>query len=295
MKKLIWGIVLSLAFVLSLFVIAPKASKPETYKGTIQMLNEKQANVLEMTSAASAASLALAAVPGDATTPIADKVIDMAGYFIIILTVIILEKYLLTIAGYTAFTWLVPIACALFLAYILTEYKVLRYLAVKVLVVGLSIVLIIPASARLTNLIEKTNEVSINNTMESVKEIQKEAEEAAKEEDPEPEQENLEKGSGNPLDVIRDMRSGIRDLKKKTTEALEEASSTVTRLSEEAIEQARETVNDFVEVVVVMLVTSCGIPMLTLLLFVWIIKTILGIDLDKIGEKTTRYEKVAVE
>ena len=283
MKKVIWGIALSLVFVLSLFVIAPKASKPEIYNGTIQMLNEKQANVLEMTSAASAASLALAAVPGDATTPIAEKIMDMAGYFIIILTVIILEKYMLTIAGYMTFTWLVPIACFLFLTYIASGYKILRNLAVKVLVVGLSIVLIIPVSVRLTNLIEKTNEVSINNTMESVKEIQKEAEEAAKEE--ELEQEKMEKESSNPLDVIREMRSGISDLKKKTTEALEEASSKVTRLSEEAIEKARETVNDFVEVVVVMLVTSCGIPMLTLMFFVWIIKTILGIDLDKIGEK----------
>ncbi|MBR0410478.1 MAG: hypothetical protein IJI25_05685 [Eubacterium sp.] len=285
MKKVIWGIALSLVFVLSLFVIAPKASKPEIYNGTIQMLNEKQANVLEMTSAASAASLALAAVPGDATTPIAEKVMDMAGYFIIILTVIILEKYLLTIAGYMTFTWLLPIACLLFLTYIVSGYKILRNLAVKVLVVGLSIVLIIPVSVRLTNLIEKTNEVSINNTMESVKEIQKEAEEAAKEEELEPEQEKMEKESSNPLDVIREMRSGISELKKKTTEALEEASSKVTRLSEEAIEKARETVNDFVEVVVVMLVTSCGIPMLTLMFFIWIIKTILGIDLDKIGEK----------
>lgn len=285
MKKVIWGIALSLVFVLSLFVIAPKASKPEIYNGTIQMLNEKQANVLEMTSAASAASLALAAVPGDATTPIAEKIMDMAGYFIIILTVIILEKYMLTIAGYMTFTWLVPIACFLFLTYIASGYKIFRNLAVKVLVVGLSIVLIIPVSVRLTNLIEKTNEVSINNTMESVKEIQKEAEEAAKEEELEPEQEKMEKESSNPLDAIREMRSGISDLKKKTTEALEEASSKVTRLSEEAIEKARETVNDFVEVVVVMLVTSCGIPMLTLMFFVWIIKTILGIDLDKIGEK----------
>ena len=37
--------------------------------------------------------------------------------------------------------------------------------------------------------------------------------------------------------------------------------------------------NDFVEIVVIMLVTTCGIPILTLVFMVWIVKTLLGLDL----------------
>ena len=85
-KKVIISVLLIIGILVSIFVISPRMSKPETYQATIQKLNEKQTTVLEMTAAASGASLALGAVPGDATTPIANKVIDMAGYFVIILS-----------------------------------------------------------------------------------------------------------------------------------------------------------------------------------------------------------------
>ena len=38
----------------------------------------------------------------------------------------------------------------------------------------------------------------------------------------------------------------------------------------------------YLTLIVIMLVTTCGIPMLTLFLLVWIMKTLLGVDLDKL-------------
>ncbi len=285
LRRGITALTLLLVIVLSIFVVAPVASKPETYKETIRMLNEKQTTVLEMTAAASAASLALGAVPGDATTPIANKVIDMAGYFIAILTVIVLEKYMLTIAGYLTFTWLIPIGCTLLILYLFINIRVLRHLAVKVLALGAAIVLLVPVSVRLTNVIEKTNEVSINTSMENVKKIEEETTEdiwkSSEEEKPIIDQEALEEEDKGLLDYLSDMREGVNDLMEDTKESLNEAASAATQLSEEIVEKAKDTINDFIEVVVVMLVTTCGIPILTVLLFVWIIKAFLGLDFNR--------------
>lgn len=265
----------------SVLVVAPKATKPETYKYTIQKLNEKQTNVLEMTAAASTASLALGAIPGDATTPIANKIIDMAGYFIIILSVIILEKYMLTIAGYLTFTWLIPIACGLFVINTFWKNTIIRQLALKILAFGISIVLLVPLSVQLGTFIEKTNEESINSTMESVKEIQKEAE-ATTGEKAEVSTEAVEEENEGVLDYFYKMKNGIDDLVEDAKEKIDETTSTVAQLSEEAIKKAQDTMNDFVEVVVIMLVTTCGIPMLTLFMLIWIMKTLLGLDLDRL-------------
>lgn len=287
--------ILVIIAVVSIFVVAPVAKKPETYKYTIKTLDKKQANVLELTAAASAASVALAAVPGDATTPIADKIIDMAGYFIIILSVIILEKYFLTIAGYLTFTWLIPIACGFFILNVFLANSVIRQLALKVLALGISIVLLVPISVKVSDVIEQSNEVSINTTMENVKEIQKEAEESTGEQAEDSTESVKKKGkdkSKGMWDYLFDMKSEIEDLVNNTKDKIEDTTSAVVQLSEEVIKKAQDIMKDFVEIVVIMLVTTCGVPILTLMLLVWIVKTILAIDFDKLIEKSGSWRKI---
>lgn len=276
-KKAIISVLLIIGIMVSIFVISPRMSKPETYQKTIQKLNEKQTTVLEMTAAASGASLALGAVPGDATTPIANKVIDMAGYFVIILSVIILEKYFLTIGGYLAFTWILPIAMGLFIISLYVRRGILHHLAAKLLLLGLAIITIVPLSVKVTEIVEKTNEVSINTTMESFKEIQKEVEETT-EVDPS-ELTTEESENTGPFSVINDMREKMENVVEDTKQKLEETANSITTLSKEAIQKAKDVMNDFVEIVVIMLVTTCGIPILTLVMMVWIVKTLLGLDL----------------
>ncbi len=76
-------------------------------------MNELQKKALELTGTATALATGAAAIPGDATTPIANKLADVAGYMVIVYAVIIIEKYLLTITGYIAFKILFPIGCIL--------------------------------------------------------------------------------------------------------------------------------------------------------------------------------------
>jgi len=292
-KKLICVTVLIIGIVLSRVVFAPVCSEPEFYKGTLRSLDEKQTNVLEMTATASASSVALAAIPGDATTPIAEKIADMAGYFIIILSVIIMEKYILTIAGYLTFAWLIPIAFALIAVYVFSKYRVAQRIAAKLLVLSFILMTIVPASVQLTKIIEKTNEASINTTMENVKEIQKEVEEVSEEESIEEEEKTTEsteetagtespglteeeQESEGPFDQLYNIKKKVNGLIEDTKKSIQETTHSVGQLSEEAIKKAKDTLNDFVEVVVVMLVTTCGVPILTLVVLVWFVQSLFG-------------------
>lgn len=53
----------------------------------------------------------------------------------------------------------------------------------------------------------------------------------------------------------------------------------ITGAATAAVEQLKTVLNRFIEALAVMLVTSCLIPILVLLFFVWLIKLMLGIDI----------------
>ena len=76
-KKLAWVAVALVIMVLSMTVVSKAASNPENHKKTIEALDEKKADILKLTATSAAASTAIAAIPGDATTPIANKLTDL--------------------------------------------------------------------------------------------------------------------------------------------------------------------------------------------------------------------------
>lgn len=89
---------------ISIFVITGYASSVKTHAGTISSLDEKKSTVMELTAATSAAaSAAITVIPGDVATPIADKLADLSSYFLVVLSAIYLEKFLVTILGIAAF------------------------------------------------------------------------------------------------------------------------------------------------------------------------------------------------
>ena len=51
---------------------------------------------------------------------------------------------------------------------------------------------------------------------------------------------------------------------------------------EEITNMVKEEINGFLEATAVMLVTSCVIPILVLVFFVWIVRVILGVDLGNL-------------
>ena len=109
-KKIAAVLAILAVMILSMSVFSKVASDPSNHEKTIEALDEKKSDVLKLTAATAAASTALAAIPGDATTPVANKLADLTSYFLVILMVVFLEKYLVTLTGYAAFSVLIPAA-----------------------------------------------------------------------------------------------------------------------------------------------------------------------------------------
>lgn len=291
-KKCIIAVILLLVAILSVTVIGKYASAPENHQKTIASLDEKKQTVMELTAASTVTSALITLLPGDTATPIAEKMADVSGYLLVVLCAIYLEKYLVTITGYVAFTYLIPAACVLWILNLFFANATVRKLAAKLAVFGIAIFLVVPASVKISDLIGDTYQAQIEATIEDAKSTQNilensdpgndtgEAEigtgttEAATANTQE--KTNSESGSvSNIFDWAKDAFSSAKDSVANVVE-------NVTISTEELVQKVENSLNHFIEAVAVMIITSCVIPMLVLLLFFWMVKIVLDVDLSGI-------------
>lgn len=236
-----------LCALLSFCVIAKYTSSPtmKINAHAIQSLDDKKTTALELTAAATAASAAITLIPGDAGTPIADKLADLSSYFLIVVCAIYLEKYLVTITGLAAFKLLIPIGCILLSLCFGFKKDLGRTIACKLVLFGLAVYLVVPVSVRVADLIDATYGASMENTIASAKqatdEIKGEADTQSQE------------SSGSDTGGKSSFWSGLVD----------KVEDTVTG----AKVNLENTLNRFIEAIAVMLVTSCVIPILGSVVF----------------------------
>ena len=181
-------------------------------------------------------------------TPIAEQLADFTEYFLLILCVLYAEKYLLTVIGAGAFKVLIPIACLLAGGSLFFAREKLRPIALKMAALGLALFCVIPLSITVSDLIYDTYRDSIDATVASAQELTEDTEELA--------------GAHGDQGLIR---------------------SILSRLSETAASlknKAANILSRYVETLAVLIVTSCLIPLLVLMFFLWIIRQLLGVDLS---------------
>lgn len=255
-KRIIAVIILVVITLISIFGVSKIASSNEFHTKSIQALDEKKVVVLELTAATAATSTAIALVPGDATTPLANQILQLSSYLLIVVGAILLEKVLLTLTGYIAFTFLIPIACLLYGIYLFAKKDILRSLAIKLAVFGIVIFMVIPISIQISNLIEDTYQESINQTIEEAKNIENESE-----------KENTNNES--------EEATGWNAFTSKAKEIVSDVGDNVS----EWIHKGEKALSDFIDAIAILLITSCVIPILVLILFVWIVKIIFGISI----------------
>ena len=259
---------------LSFFPLGSFASSTDTYAGSIQVLDDKKDTVMGLVAASTAASAAVSLLPGDAGTPIAEKLVDLSSDFLIVLTAIYLEKYLLTVLGFAAFKILVPLGCIAFIAAVLVRRsfpmkKVLVGMSAKLALFGVAIAVVVPASLWVSGMIEATYQASIDETIATAQQTtaQIEAEQQAQEQVQASEQgEGEGDGGGSVLDIFVKPVSDIVD--------------NVTTSAADAVESAQNALNGFVEALAVMIVTSCIIPLLVLVFALWLVKVLLGVNIE---------------
>lgn len=295
-QKCITAAVLLLVAILSITVVGKYVSAPENHQKTIASLDEKKQTVMELTAASTVTSALITLLPGDTATPIAEKMADVSGYLLVVLCAIYLEKYLVTITGYVAFTYLIPIACGLWIFNLIFANATLRKLATKLVVFGLAISLVVPASVKISDLIGDTYQAQIEATIEDAKNTQSILENSGVVDDTNEvgttgtgttgattgsaqEKNNSESGSAsNIFDWAKDAISSAKDSVANVVE-------NVTVSTEELVQKVENSLNHFIEAVAVMIITSCVIPMLVLLLFFWMVKIVLDVDLSGVKIK----------
>lgn len=254
-----------IAGLVSELALRPAFEQPETWSATVRVLDEKKANVLALTTAAITLSAGISAIPDDTGTPIAEQLSQLATNLGIVLAMLYLEKYLLTILSVLSFGFLIPLTCVLFVAAILmhnrfTTSRVLRIAGTRILVVALIAIAVVPASVWVTERIDETYEVSIEQQAAAA------ASDAA------------EAGSGDQAGQSQAESGGsfVDNLVSIATNL----GSTITSGLQSVTDGIITKVNNLIEGAVVMIVTSCVIPILVLLVFMWLGHTLLGIDLS---------------
>lgn len=248
---------------ISAFPLRAHFSDPTAYAHTVERLDDKRNVVLGLTAAATGASAAITAIPDDTGTPIAERLMDLSGDLAIVLIAIYIEKYLLTIFGFTAFGILIPVACALLVAVVLTRRRsqiwvTLGGVATKLILMGIVLVITVPASVAVTDMIERTYDLSI-----STEEI---SEEVAAGEDAAGEAGDAEEATGNPFVDAWNFLSSVPEL-------LGNAASDLT-------DELLNSVSDLIDGFAVLILTTCVVPIGVLAFFLWAANLVTGIDVS---------------
>ena len=157
---------LLLLAVISLTRIAPFMADPSNHRHSIEQTEEKIGAVITLSGGAAATSATLSLLPGDLGTPLAEQLAEMATYFLLILSALYLEKFLITISAHIAFSVMIPAACLLWCLSILLKKKFLRTIALKIALMGMVIFLIVPASILLSDMVYQTQADTVNGTIE---------------------------------------------------------------------------------------------------------------------------------
>ena len=296
-QKCITAVILLLVAILSITVIGKYASAPENHQKTIASLDEKKQTVMELTAASMVTSALITLLPGDTATPIAEKMADVSGYLLVVLCAIYLEKYLVTITGYVAFTYLIPIACGLWIFNLIFANATVRKLAAKLAVFGLAISLVVPASVKISDLIGDTYQAQIEATIEDAKNTQSILENSGVVDDDTNATEttgtdaagtvtgNVQEKENNNSDSVSNIFDWAKDAISGAKDSVANVVENVTVSTEDLVQKVENSLNHFIEAVAVMIITSCVIPMLVLLLFFWMVKIVLDVDLSGVKIK----------
>lgn len=238
------------------FGISGWQSSPETHRTSIEYLNEKQATVMKLTAASTAASAAVSALPGDTGSAIAEKLADLTSDFLIVLCAIMLEKYLLTITGYAVFRFILPAVCVLLIIRQFRSSEILAKLAFKLALFGMAVWLAVPGGITVSRMIEATYETSLSQTIEDAQ------------------------SAADDIDASADSDSEKSGFWSGITSSVQNAVSDVT-------EKFEKLLSNVMEALAVLIVTSCVLPVLVLLFLLWIVKMLTGIDFNLPKRKST--------
>lgn len=253
-------IALFLVFLLmlcSMTCFARKFTDPQTYSKTIQSIDEKKLSVLGVSAAIAGTSTLLASVPDDATTPLANELMDLSSYLVVVICVLVLEKSLLTVFGSVSCYILFPIACLFAMAFIIREKQIFISWAIKLSVLALALLCIVPASMRISDYIYEINQVVIEQAIDEPDNVAEDESETEFQED----------------------QPWYKKIWNSITTTVQDVAETVTNTAQKAIDSGKEALSKFTDAVSVFVIAYCAIPIFVVFLLLWLLKLLFGVNI----------------
>lgn len=244
-----------LVLLLSLFLLHPILTNPHTYRYMNNELDREKNAVKSLLAGSSSASIAVTLIPDDVGTPIAQELAELSDVFILILSILFTEKYLMIIFSEISTLILIPSLCIMYIIHLFMDSKRLKQVMIKVLALVCALLFIIPAGVRCSSLINRVFEDSINRSIQSAIEPEK---------------------LGNETVTTSD-ETNDKSIWQQAADWITNAADTVVNAASEAVEWAKTVLNNFIEATAVMIVTCCVIPIVMFVLFLSVIRRLFNL------------------
>ena len=248
-EKLNKGVILGSVLLLllggfSVFCGAEVLESTAVYDKTIETLDEKRGNVMGMTAALVGTSTLITGLPDDMATPVAEQLMDMTDWLLLVLCVVFMEKYGMGLLWAGVFKFMIPLSCLLGIADLVGVDWNVRRIWQKLILLSCALVVTIPLGVYASGVVEKTYETSITALAEDGDELAQ----------------LMDAGAEEKEGWLQSIFGKVKDS------------------AEAKLEKAKEVLVRYTEQVALMLVTSCLIPIAVLLFLFWVIKIILGVE-----------------
>lgn len=239
--------------VFSGFVLAQKVPEAGFVQNTVDRLEENKTTVMEFSGATLATSLAISALPDDFASPLANALTDMNKYCIFIFAVLFVEKLIVLEGTKISLVYMIPIACGLYILWVLFKKEVFKNFALKFLIFGMAVVFVIPFSTYFT---EKVCDDYLVYVDETITEANAGAEKV------------------NEIMMTGDEEATIFD-------KLSDAFKTAMQGMSDLLAYFENVIKKCVNSIAIMVVTTFVLPILVLFIFRWLIKELFSVSLPK--------------
>lgn len=237
--------------VFSITVLTQKIPESKYVLNSIDQLEETQGTIMAFSGTTIATSLAISALPDDFATPLAGTVSNLNTYFIFMFAVIFIEKLMVVEGIQISLSYIIPAACILYMIFVLTTKEVFKNFAVKLLILGISLIVVIPFSTHFT-------ETVCDDYLEYVDETIAEA----------------DAGAAKINEVMASSNEDATFFDK-----LSNAFKTAIKSVSDLLTYFRNIVKKCVNAVAIMLVTTFALPLLILMLFRWLLKELFSLNI----------------
>ena len=235
--------------VFSFTVLTSKIPESQYIQKTIQRLEDSQSTLMAFSGTTIATSLAISALPDDFASPLASTVSDLNTYFIFLFAVLFVEKLIVIEGIKISFAYIIPAACILYIISILTTKEVFKTFATKLLILGISLIIVIPVSTHFTEIVCEDYLIYVDETIA-----------------------DADAGAGKINEVMATSNEDATFFDK-----LSDAFKTAIRDVSDLLTYFKNVVKKCVNSVAIMIVTTFVLPLLTLMLFRWLLKELFAL------------------